>query len=280
MSRGLSNRNPGNIRQSAVRYKGEVRPSRDPAFKQFESMPWGYRAIFVLLDTYRIRHGLDTIRGMISRWAPPSENRTEIYIRAVADAVGIADDRPVDTRDRTTMLRMAAAISRVENGTAADMDGSYFANSSGESRPIRRPHENLLPEQHTKQPSFVIFAGMKPEFLLAKLDRMPMLKAVVPFAAGILAADRFALPLWFCSPASRRCFSGRRSAPSPCSSRRDSARHSSAIPDARYLTGYTRPMNSPSRASPPTGAAMLPPKRPSRRGATRPTARGTPQATG
>ena len=38
---------------------------------------------------------------------------------------------------------------------------------------------------------------MKPEFLLAKLDRMPMLKAVVPFAAGILAADRFALPLWF-----------------------------------------------------------------------------------
>ena len=122
MSRGLSNRNPGNIRQSAVRYKGEVRPSRDPAFKQFESMPWGYGAIFVLLDTYRIRHGLDTIRGMISRWAPPSENRTEIYIRAVADAVGIADDRPVDTRDRTTMLRMAAAISRVENGTAADMD--------------------------------------------------------------------------------------------------------------------------------------------------------------
>ena len=31
MSRGLSNCNPGNIRQSGVRYKGEVRPSRDPA---------------------------------------------------------------------------------------------------------------------------------------------------------------------------------------------------------------------------------------------------------
>ena len=29
MSRGLENRNPGNIRQSRVRYKGEVRPSRD-----------------------------------------------------------------------------------------------------------------------------------------------------------------------------------------------------------------------------------------------------------
>ena len=38
MSRGLSNCNPGNIRQSKVRYKGEVQPSRDPAFKQFESL--------------------------------------------------------------------------------------------------------------------------------------------------------------------------------------------------------------------------------------------------
>ena len=91
MSRGLQNCNPGNIRQSKVRYKGEVRPSRDSAFKQFESLAWGYRAIFVLLDTYRIRYGLDTIRGMISRWAPPSENHTETYIRAVADAVGIPD---------------------------------------------------------------------------------------------------------------------------------------------------------------------------------------------
>ena len=29
MSRGLENRNPGNIRRAPVRYKGEVRPSRD-----------------------------------------------------------------------------------------------------------------------------------------------------------------------------------------------------------------------------------------------------------
>ena len=97
MSRGLENRNPGNIRQSRVRCKGEVHPSRDPEFKQFESPAWGYRAIFVLLDTYRRRHGLRSLREMISRWAQPSENRTEAYIRAVA-----------------------ASISRVENGIAAD----------------------------------------------------------------------------------------------------------------------------------------------------------------
>ena len=121
MARGLDNRNPGNIRRSKVRYRGEVRPSRDPDFKQFETLTWGYRAIFVLLDTYRIRYGLDTIRGMISRWAPPSENHTDLYIRAVAADTGIDPDEPLDTRDAGMMIPLAAAISRVENGTAADL---------------------------------------------------------------------------------------------------------------------------------------------------------------
>ena len=112
MSRGLKNCNPGNIRRSRGRYKGEVVPSRDPAFKQFESLAWGYRAIFVLLHTYRTRH---------ARWSPPSENRTDAYIRAVSDRTGIGPHEPLDTRDRKTMVPIAAAISRVENGVAADM---------------------------------------------------------------------------------------------------------------------------------------------------------------
>ncbi|MEG1701159.1 MAG: ComEC/Rec2 family competence protein [Alistipes sp.] len=38
---------------------------------------------------------------------------------------------------------------------------------------------------------------MKTEFLFAKLNRMPMLKAVVPFAAGILLSEYYLLPAWF-----------------------------------------------------------------------------------
>ena len=122
MSRGLGNNNPGNIRRAKVRYRGEVRPSRDPEFKQFESLAWGYRAIFVLLDTSRRRYGIDTLRGMLSRWAPPSENHTEAYIRAVAGDTGIDPDEPLDTRDAATMVPVAASISRVENGAKADRD--------------------------------------------------------------------------------------------------------------------------------------------------------------
>ena len=99
MSRGLANCNPGNIRQSKVRYKGEVRPSRDPAFKQFESLAWGYRAIFVLLHTYRVRHGLRSIREMISRWAPPSEKR-RVGRHGHRSRRGVGDTRPGDDGSR------------------------------------------------------------------------------------------------------------------------------------------------------------------------------------
>ena len=119
MSRGIENCNPGNIRHSKVFYQGEVQPSRDRSFKQFRSMAWGYRAMFILLDTYRKRYGLNTIRGMISRYAPPSENNTEAYIAAVCSWTGLGADEPLDTRSRRVMVPVVMAMSRVENGCAA-----------------------------------------------------------------------------------------------------------------------------------------------------------------
>ncbi|MBO7198418.1 MAG: structural protein P5 [Alistipes sp.] len=120
MSRGLRNNNPGNIRKSRVRYKGEVTPSRDPEFKEFETMAYGYRAMFVLLDTYRSRYGLTTIRQMLNRYAPPEENFTEGYIRYVADYSGVMPDEAVDTRSENDMIPIVAAMSKIENGVAAN----------------------------------------------------------------------------------------------------------------------------------------------------------------
>lgn len=120
MSRGLDNRNPGNLRLSGIRYKGEVRPSRDPEFRTFESMAFGYRAIFVLLHTYAVRYGCRTLRTMLDRYAPPSENDTRAYLRFVSMRAGIAPDDEVDTLDRQTMKAIVSAISHMENGIAAD----------------------------------------------------------------------------------------------------------------------------------------------------------------
>ena len=121
MSRGIDNRNPGNIRRSRVSYRGEVHPSRDPDFKQFSSMAWGYRAMFVLLHTYSLRHGCRTLRSIISRYAPPEENNTEAYLRRVADATHLLPDEPLSTTDGAVMTAVVAAMSEVENGVQPSM---------------------------------------------------------------------------------------------------------------------------------------------------------------
>ena len=119
MSRGLRNRNPGNIRRSGSRFRGEVVPGRDASFKEFETMAWGYRAMFVLLDGYRRRHALSTIRQFITRYAPPSENFTDGYIRFVARTAGIDADTPLDTRSPRDMIPLVCAMSEIENGVRA-----------------------------------------------------------------------------------------------------------------------------------------------------------------
>lgn len=121
MSRGLRNFNPGNIRNSPTKYEGEIENATDRAFKRFASMAYGYRAMFMLLHTYQRRHGLNTIREMITRYAPPSENHTDEYVRAVAIWASLEPDRKITTTCRNFMVPVVAAMSRVENGVKAVM---------------------------------------------------------------------------------------------------------------------------------------------------------------
>lgn len=122
MSRGLRNNNPGNIRQNSDNFLGEVKPSSDPAFKQFESIEYGYRAIFVTLNTYQKKYGLSTIRAMISRWAPPKDNNdTEAYIRAVSSESGVPENSHITSTNKDVMIPIVAAMSRVENGVGANI---------------------------------------------------------------------------------------------------------------------------------------------------------------
>ena len=119
--RGLRNNNPGNIRQSSVRYTGEVQPSKDGAFKQFKSMEYGYRAMFVVLHTYARKRGLDTIEKMIARYAPATENHTQKYIDAVSEWSGVPATSHITTTNADVMVPIVAAMSRVENGVPAVM---------------------------------------------------------------------------------------------------------------------------------------------------------------
>ena len=80
--RGIKNNNPGNIRVGETAWQGKVPLSQNTdrnsktgkmEFEQFISVEYGLRALMKNAYTW-IKRGDNTIRKLISRWAPPSDN--------------------------------------------------------------------------------------------------------------------------------------------------------------------------------------------------------------
>ena len=118
--RGIRNMNPGNIRLGES-WLGLRMKQTDPDFCQFTSMTYGCRALLKLLRTYVEKRGCTTIRKVVERWAPPSENDTSSYVLSVAAACRRDPDErlPVDV-DPLIYLDLARAIARHECGPEAE----------------------------------------------------------------------------------------------------------------------------------------------------------------
>lgn len=118
--RGIRNNNPLNIRKGCNWY-GERFPQVDRDFEEFQSMELGIRAAFVLLRNYITGFNgrsfkYNTIRKIIRRWAPPTENATQRYIDFVCKQVGKDQNEVIYFSDRTTIITMARAMAFVECG--------------------------------------------------------------------------------------------------------------------------------------------------------------------
>lgn len=116
--RGIRNHNPGNIRITSPRtpWQGRRETLTDDEFEQFVSPVWGLRALARTLIVYQDKHNLRTISEIINRWAPPVENHTGAYVRAVANAMRRGEFDIIDVTDYDTMLALMRAIVRHENG--------------------------------------------------------------------------------------------------------------------------------------------------------------------
>ena len=101
LPRGIRNNNPGNIRHGS-NWQGLNPNSRniDPAFCVFTSSVYGIRALAKVLINYKKIHGLNTVRQIISRYAPPNENQTTAYIQSVAKQLGVVPDTIIDIEER------------------------------------------------------------------------------------------------------------------------------------------------------------------------------------
>ena len=67
----------------------------DSTFVSFDSPKMGVRALARVLNTYNTKYNLDDISGMVSRFAPPTENDTQNYIKFVSDKSGISRTKKI-----------------------------------------------------------------------------------------------------------------------------------------------------------------------------------------
>lgn len=113
--RGIRNFNPGNIIKGSQPWDGEIH-GNDPRYATFSSPEAGIRAMGKVLLTYQDNYHLNTVEGIIGRYAPSSENNTGAYVSTVAKALGIKPDTPLNLREGDTLNRLTKAMINVENG--------------------------------------------------------------------------------------------------------------------------------------------------------------------
>jgi len=115
MTLGERNNNPLNIRKvPGTHWKGEL-PSiqggdRGGSFVRFESMEWGIRAALCILATYKRKYKATCIEDIITRWAPPSENDTQSYIKNVCRLTGFGGKERLTENEWPTLVRAMAYI--------------------------------------------------------------------------------------------------------------------------------------------------------------------------
>lgn len=122
--RGIRNNNPLNIRKGS-NWKGERPKQTDKAFEEFESMEYGIRAALKLIRNHISGFGgkripANTLKKLITVWAPPTENHTQSYIETVCKHTGLLPSQVLHVGDRKNIVAICRAMAFVECGVWLD----------------------------------------------------------------------------------------------------------------------------------------------------------------
>lgn len=128
LTRGIRNCNPGNIRRGD-NWDGLVEngKEKDSSFCVFQSPQYGIRALTKILLNYEKRYGINTVKGIINRYAPSSENDTESYIKHVCEVLGVGEEDSLNLYDKNILLTLIKAIIKHENGVQPYQDSVILA---------------------------------------------------------------------------------------------------------------------------------------------------------
>lgn len=96
---------------------GNLRPvGQSTGFQQPASYEEGIKAMDDNLKVYGTKHKINTLRGVISRYAPSSENDTEGYINFVAQRTGLKPDQEIDLTNPAVRHVISGPMILMEKG--------------------------------------------------------------------------------------------------------------------------------------------------------------------
>lgn len=115
--RGIRNNNPGNIEDGNFARSIPGYAGSDGRFARFDSPEGGFQAQSRLLDTYANKYGLNTVAGIVGRWAPANDgNNVSAYAGSVARQMGVDPNQPLDISNPQVKASLIGAMIQHENG--------------------------------------------------------------------------------------------------------------------------------------------------------------------
>lgn len=148
---GVRQNNPGNIRDQSGQ-----------GYRSYPDAHAGIQGTAQNLLAYNDKHGINTVGGIITRWAPPNENDTESYIQHVEQMLGVKRDQPLNVRDPQVLNALTNAIITHENGGNPYDPQMVSAGVQGalQAQPMAR-RQTFAPQQ--RQASFMPPQGGMPQ---------------------------------------------------------------------------------------------------------------------
>jgi hypothetical protein len=117
--RGIRNNNPLNLQPLAQgQWAGQT--GTDGRYATFATPEAGMAAADKNLQSYATHHGIDTVQGIVSRWAPAGDgaNDPAAYAATVAASLGVKPDEKLDLTEGNVRRQVLLAMAKVENGKA------------------------------------------------------------------------------------------------------------------------------------------------------------------
>lgn len=153
--RGIRNNNPLNIEDGPFTRSLPGYAGSDGRFAKFETPEQGAAAASKLVDVYGQKHGLNTVAGIVGRWAPASDgNNVSAYAADVSGQMGVDPNAPLTPEQRPALI---AAMGRHENGQPIQGAGAAPTKVAQADEPVIDTHrlmavlQNPYADDATKQ---------------------------------------------------------------------------------------------------------------------------------